>query len=273
MQILILCPYWGHEHLDITTFLEKILSKGFDGIDSWIPTDIKQRKKFYKFIEARQVPFVAHQHRATGTTFAQFCKSYQQELVLCAQSGPVLINSHTGKDHFKKEEFLKLLDIALNFTEKTGITVSHETHRGRFGYSPQMLEEYLALYQYLPITADFSHWTCVTESMLSEFGETLNATIKNTRALHARIGYEQGPQIPDLQDFAWKSQISTFFSWWDEIIHNAKSLGIPVFPITTEFGPFPYMVNPKGAVQVLNRQFELNLQMKILLRSRYHSSH
>lgn len=39
------------------------------------------------------------------------------------------------------EQNLELIDIAHEFSEKSGIAVVHETHRGRLGYSPQMSDQ------------------------------------------------------------------------------------------------------------------------------------
>jgi hypothetical protein len=34
MKIKILSPQWGHEHLDMATFLAKIKNAGYDGVDT-----------------------------------------------------------------------------------------------------------------------------------------------------------------------------------------------------------------------------------------------
>jgi hypothetical protein len=45
---------------------------------------------------------------------------------------------------FSIAQNLELIDITQEFSEKTGMTVAHETHLGRVGYSPQMINEIFA---------------------------------------------------------------------------------------------------------------------------------
>lgn len=107
-----------------------------------------------------------------------------------------LINSHAGRDYFSLVQNLELIDIASEFSEKSGITVVHETHRVRMGYIPQITEQIFRVNKNFMITADFSHWECVTESFLENFLEILSEAIRRTKHIHTRIGFEEGPQVP-----------------------------------------------------------------------------
>ncbi|MBE7178376.1 MAG: sugar phosphate isomerase/epimerase, partial [Mucilaginibacter polytrichastri] len=184
MLIHILSPLWGHEHLSVSVFLKKISDAGYDGIDTWIPDDKKDRKVLFDYLQTTGKVMVAHQHAASGNTFQAFKRSFLRNLRQCAEPSPLLINSHTGRDYFSFAQNLELVDIAHDFSVKTGIPVLHETHRGRLGYSPQMLDGFFSVRSELPITADFSHWVCVTESMLENFSGTLKEAIDRTRHIH-----------------------------------------------------------------------------------------
>ncbi len=37
MQIKILSPLWGHEHVEYKVFLDKMHNAGYDGFDTWVP--------------------------------------------------------------------------------------------------------------------------------------------------------------------------------------------------------------------------------------------
>jgi hypothetical protein len=39
MQLKILCPQWGYEHLEMDDFFIKVKDAGYDGVDSWMPED------------------------------------------------------------------------------------------------------------------------------------------------------------------------------------------------------------------------------------------
>lgn len=272
MKIKILCPLWGHEHLSMKAFLDKIAQAGYDGLDTWIPESKEDKRILYDYLQRYQMPIVSHQHAARGDTFAEFCASFLENLHRCAEPSPILINSHTGRDYFTFEENLYLVDIASEFTYKTGISVLHETHRGRLGYSPQMVSDYFDRRPDFCITADFSHWSCVTESMLENFVAALNKAIERSRHIHARVGFEQGPQVADPRAPEWRYALEKFCGWWDRIVEVNRRLNQSVLTITTEFGPQPYMPAVPFEQTPLADQFAINCFMKDLLRKRYESS-
>ncbi|MEH6306327.1 TIM barrel protein [Olivibacter sp. CPCC 100613] len=269
MDIKILSPLWGYECLEYKTFLEKVKKAGYDGYDLWLPDCKKDRHLLYNFLQKHEMTLVTHQHAANGRTFNEFKASYVRELLACAEPGPLLINSHTGRDYFPLEQHIVLVDIAEEISAKTGVVIVHETHRGRLGYSPQMMQTIFNLRKQVKITADFSHWTCVTESMLQYFENTVKEAIRRTRHVHARIGYEQGPQVPDPRAAKYQYALNHFLYWWDQIVETNKEIGTKLLSFTTEFGPFPYMPADPVTSEPLADQFELNCFMKNLLDSRY----
>lgn len=189
MKLLILCPQWGHEHLPLEDFFSRVKEAGYDGIDTWVPEDINEKKKFISLLDKHQLKIVSHRHQAKGNDIDEYCKSLEHYLSLSLECNPLLINSHSGRDYFTLEEQLRVIDTVEEFSVKNNITVAHETHRGRIGYSPYNAMELFMLRPDMKITADFSHWTCVTESFLENSSEVLEEAIKRTRHTHARVGY------------------------------------------------------------------------------------
>ncbi|MGN8068603.1 sugar phosphate isomerase/epimerase family protein [Mucilaginibacter sp. 22184] len=271
MEIKILSPQWGHEHLPLTDFLDKVRLSGYDGVDTWIPLNKDDKRLLFDYLQQHQMYLVSHQHRAEGCTFKKFRASFIENLEECAEPKPLLINSHTGRDYFSFDQNLALIDTALEFSAKTGIRVVHETHRGRLGYSPQMLTDFFATRPDFRITADFSHWVCVTESMLENFTLIMDEAVKRSIHIHARVGFEQGPQVADPRAPEWAYALHQFLGWWDKIISVNNQLGIPLFTITTEFGPEPYMPKVPFSNKPMANQFEINTFMKDLLCKRYNT--
>lgn len=269
MEVKIFSPLWGHEHLPLKTFLDKIREEGYDGIDTWVPDAAADKKLLYDYLQKHQMHVITHQHQAHGDSFEAFKTSFLANLYLCAEPGPVLINSHTGKDYFSLEQNLELVDMALEFTAKTGITVAHETHRGRLGYSPQMIKDVFAARKDFVITADFSHWVCVTESMLQNFSGTMEEAIVRARYIHTRVGFEEGPQVPHPGAPEWKYALDHFLSWWDRIVQANKERGGTIMPLCTEFGPKPYMPSVPFLQTPVADQFRVNCFMKKILEERY----
>ncbi|MBS1564594.1 MAG: sugar phosphate isomerase/epimerase, partial [Bacteroidetes bacterium] len=241
----------------------------FDGIDTWVPATERDKKALLRFIDRHGWTLVAHQHQAEGSSFRSFRASYRQWLMRSAELHPVIINSHTGRDYFSYEQNIQLVDIAADFTAKTGIDVAHETHRGRLGYSPYQLKEFFAARPGFHITADFSHWVCVTESMLQGCGPIVKEAIRRTRHVHARIGYEQGPQVNDPRMPEWQAITGRFLQWWDAMVQQNRRLGRDVMTFTAEFGPAPYMPTLPGTRKPVSDLFEINCYMRQLLSDRY----
>ncbi|TCD03152.1 sugar phosphate isomerase/epimerase [Pedobacter psychroterrae] len=269
MKVQVLSPVWGNEDQDLYSFMNLIDSKGYDGLDTWIPTKKNDYLALIDYRNNRDFFLVAHQHQADGSTFKKFLRSFAKQLCECEKIIPNLINSHTGRDYFTTTQFLDLIYVAEDFSAKSGITVLHETHRGRMGYCPQMIAELFEKNSNFLITADFSHWTCVTESMLENFKEVLDEAIRRTRHVHARIGFEQGPQVPDPRAPEWQYAVDKFLTWWDKIYAVNKTIGTETLSFTTEFGPFPYMPVFPYTVEPVAVQFEVNCFIKDLLRNRY----
>lgn len=118
MELKILCPQWGHEHLPVEAFFEKVKRAGYDGVDTWLPEGAEERKRFIRLLHEYDLVMVSHQHQAKGNDLSAFCRSFEYYLNLSLESGPLLINSHSGRDSFTLDEQLKVLDIAQDFADR-----------------------------------------------------------------------------------------------------------------------------------------------------------
>ena len=260
---------WGHEHLDIVDFCQKIREAGYDGIDTWLPEDPGEKRRLFGALEKFELLLVSHQHQARGERFEDFKDSFRHYLAFSAEGNPMLINSHTGKDYFSFEQNLELIDIATEFSEKRGILVAHETHRGRIGFSPAVLRDYFQARPDFLLTSDLSHWVCVTESFLENFSAPLEEAIVRTRHIHARVGFEEGPQVPDPRAPEWQYAVDHFLGWWDRMVDSRWKAGAPMLAFTAEFGPPPYLPKIPFTNEPVADQFAINNYMKNLLQERY----
>lgn len=269
MDIKILCPQWGQEHLDEEAFFAKVKDSGYDGVDTWVPESQKDRNRFVRLLSEYDLSMVSHQHQAKGQTINEFCKSFEYYLNLSLESNPILINSHSGKDSFTLDEQLRVIDTAENFAIKKNIIVAHETHRGRIGFGPVNSRELFGFRPKIKITADFSHWVCVTESYLEDFEKELDEAIKRTEHIHARVGFTEGPQISDPRNSYWEREVNFFLEIWARILERQQSIGTEVFTITPEFGPPPYMWVKLNDNEPVSNQWDINVFMKDLLKEKF----
>jgi hypothetical protein len=58
--------------------------------------------------------------------------------------------------------------------------------------------------------------------------------------IHARVGFAEGPQVPDPRGKAWAPWLAGHLRWWDAILAAAAARGDGSFSVTPEFGPPPY---------------------------------
>lgn len=266
MELKILCTKWGLEHLSTGAFFEKVKVAGYDGVDTWMPADEKERKDFIRLLAEYDLLVVSHQHQAAGNDFEVFCRSFDYQLHRSLECNPALINSHSGKDYFTIDQQLRIIDMAEDFSAKNNICVAHETHRGRIGYSPVNFRELCALRRRMNITADFSHWLCVTESYLENFTAEIDEAVRRAKHIHARVGHPQGPQVSDPREERWNRALQFSLTLWKRILAFQKFIGNKLFTITTEFGPPPYMWTSADGKPVAD-QWAINCFMKDLLKT------
>jgi sugar phosphate isomerase/epimerase len=241
MNVKLLCPQWGHEQLAIELFVEQVKATGYDGIETWVPEDSRQRKQLKQKLEEYSLVFVAHQFRATGSAGKNYCRSFQYHLSQAMELEPIQINSHSGHDWFDFDQQLEVIDVAAEFEISQKIRVLHETHRGRMGFSPAAFYALATARPAMRITADFSHWVCVTESYLEGFSDIISLAMDRTSHIHARVGFPQGPQVPDPRLPQYQEAWKQFTGWWTEILIRSYRRKETLLTITPEFGPPPYM--------------------------------
>ena len=93
------------------------------------------------------------------------------------------------------------------------IPIYHETHRGRFSYSLPESIKYLEKSE-IDLTLDISHWMVVHESLLNKQKKLLDKVIQNTNHIHARVGFEEGPQVNDPRAPEWKNTVDRHIDIW-----------------------------------------------------------
>lgn len=267
MKIKILCPQWGHEHLPLNEFFKKVSDAGYDGVDMGIPED--DSDSFKKLLDDNNLEIVAHQYQAEGDSFEEYIASFKKWLTHAALVKPLLVNSHSGRDYYSFDQNKQLIEIGFEIAEKFNVRVIHETHRGRFTFSPHSTSTYFEAYPKFRITADFSHWCNVTESYLENHQEIVKEAITRADHIHARVGHMEGPQVMDPRAPEWKEALDAHLAWWDAIVELHKQKGSAYLTFTTEFGPPPYMATIPFENKPIVDQWEVNVYMMELLRERY----
>ena len=217
MRLVITKSDWGMEYLgDLPARQRAFSGAGFDGVESFF-VDISP-SRFLELCDETGLEF-------NGGMVAPTVEAFRSELARVLPYRPSLINCHAGRDYYDFDQglefFRQCMDIARN---ETDIQVVYETHRRCTLYSPWGTRRYLEAIPELRITADFSHFTVVSEG---------NMQTSASAVPDARIG----------EDYKWTE---IYELWWDRIIQKRLQEGREFITVCPEWGPPPYApVNPQ----------------------------
>lgn len=231
MNILIHKALWGMKLYPMEQNLELIREADFDGAEADIDA-VDVERYCSKCRELALDPVV------------QVISGDADDLIVkmrrAADAGATHINTHGGKDHFTFEEGCAFFEKVLTVCESLSIPVTHETHRGRILYAPWTTAAYLEKFPELRITADFSHWCCVTESMLAHLDHFLEPAIQASSHVHTRVGMEEGPQVSDPRAPEHHRYLDAHMGWWKRIASAQRAKGVETLRFVPEFGPPHY---------------------------------
>ncbi|WP_027067064.1 sugar phosphate isomerase/epimerase [Maribacter sp. Hel_I_7] len=265
-----LYPHWGSEHLTAAGFIKLITDHGFQGIEMNLPNDNvfeielldelqKARNLYPNFTVVLQqvLPVEAE-------TVDEYISNVLKQLKRTLPYQPDFINSHTGKDHYSFDENCKIIEAVESFSDINNIPIYHEIHRGRFTFHSTTTLAYLEKYPDLKLVGDLSHWCVTSESMLQDQEHILQKIFPRIKHIHARVGFEQSPQVNNPFALEWEDNLNQFTVWWQQIINEHQNM--EEFTITPEFGPYPYMPQTPFNQMPLANQQELNIEMRDYLK-------
>jgi hypothetical protein len=275
MDIRYTCTHWGQEDVLLPIFLARVLGERYDGIEINLPESDEFVHDFMCGLETIQgvhegFTFVAQQVlQPVHETASEYLRRMKTRLEFLVSLKPDFINSHTGKDYYSFDDNCRIIEAAESIASRAGIPILHETHRARFTFHASSLISYIEKFPDLKLTGDFSHWCTVSESMLDDQQDILGKIIPHVHHIHARIGYEHGPQVNDPFAPEWNQHMETFIGWWNKILEAQSTNGSKSMTITPEFGPVPYMPTLPYSQRPLSDQWQTNVRMRDLLKKHF----
>ncbi|TCD28347.1 sugar phosphate isomerase/epimerase [Pedobacter psychrodurus] len=271
MKLNFFCPRWGCETLSWADFFVKVKSAGYDGVEIGFPYDLSEieRHEILNGLAAHKLEVIGQHWQTVNSDFEAHKKEFESHLKSLVELKPLFINSQTGKDYYTFDQNLKLFAIADQISASSGVKILHETHRGKWSFAAHIAQSYLELNPKLRITLDISHWFAVAESLLEDQEKAVQMAILKTDHLHARIGFEEGPQVMDPRSPENERILLRHLQIWDRVISLKRENKETHFTITPEYGAPPYQhLMPFSNLPITN-QWDINLWMKDLLKERY----
>lgn len=267
MKIKFICALWGMENPSLEANLRMIKEAGFDGVEMGAPADRKQRRELQSLRADLDLDLVVQQW-TRGSSPQEHARSFEEQFLRGVELNPLLINSHTGRDVFTTAGNGVVLKKARALERDFHVPVMHEIHRGRATFSTVATMALIEAMSDIKLTADFSHWCCVHESLLQDQEKAVDRAIRRSFHIHARVGHAEGPQVSDPRAPEWREALDRHIQWWRKIVSCRQQEGHEVLTICPEFGPPGYMVTLPYTRQPLVQLWEVNCYMKDLLKER-----
>lgn len=244
MKLKLVRHLWGvNLQHGLETFLPRWRDVGYEALEvSW--RFVPDQPAFIRFLKQNRfgwIPQVYTNDFTPGGSIHLHLDSLKQQVEECLKHQPLFFNAHSGSDAWSGAEAEDFYGAAIEFERQIGVTIAHETHRRRYFSNPWMTRAILQRFPDLKLTCDFSHWVCVAERLLEDCGPLLQLAAQRCHHLHARVGYEHGPQVSDPRAPEWSRHLAAHQNWWDQIWTAQKKRGMKISTLTPEFGPPPYL--------------------------------
>ena len=79
--------------------------------------------------------------------------------------------------------------------------------------------------------------------------------------IHARVGYDQGPQVPAPESPRYRPELQSHQAWWRLLWRYMQDRGSSVFTMTPEFGPDGYQAIEAVSGQPIGDLWQINQWM------------
>ncbi len=274
MQLQLFKTLWGHSG-PLQEAADQAVAAGFAGLEG--NADVSQAR----FSELQSVlqnsglryiqeivtagSYVPRRH----ATVDEHIADVERQLQLGRSLDPQWVTIIGGCDAWSQDQSVRFFGEAQEIAARMNIACSFETHRSRSLFNPWTT---LAILQRLPelkLTCDFSHWVVVLERQLDDDWDAVSEVAKHAQHIHARVGYDQGPQVPHPAAPEYAGALASHQRYWETIWSVQRDRGNSITTMTPEFGPDGYLHTvPFSRLPVANL-WEINAWMGKTEREHY----
>lgn len=246
MQQKMFKTLWGFDG-DYLKAVDEAIADGFDGIEGPAPTDTVLRNEFAAALHESALHYI--QEICTGgdyvpnrhATVAEHLQAFEEGFASGADLLPLFVTSMAGCDAWAEAQSIDFFQQGMKLAEQVGVTLCYETHRSRSLFNPWTTQRIVEAIPEIRLTADFSHWCVVCERLIDTELDVIEAIAPNIHHVHARVGYDQGPQVPHPAAPEYAEALKAHQRWWEIIWDNQQQCGYEVTTMTPEFGPDGYL--------------------------------
>jgi len=272
MNIVYFASMWGNE-LSMADAVEHAVVTGFDGVEGPAPDDPLSRKDLTAKMADLGLLYLTE--ITTGGLYVPdpllkpeaHLEDFIRKVEVSLEMNPLKVNVMFGLDAWPLQMQIDAFGKALEITRQYQQPTVFELHRSRSMYNPWVTRDLLFALPELRINCDFSHWCAVAERLVVDDDPSiLTLCAERCGHMHARVGYEQGPQVPDPRAPEYHYALSAHSRWWRHLAVTQQSLDQQWFTVTPEFGPDGYLHHIPYSNEPVADLREVNAWMMTYLR-------
>ncbi len=237
MELKLFRSLWGVAESWEEAF-PRIKADGFAGVEYLVPP-ADEETRWRELLAAHQLDFLPLLF-TRGASVDEHLESFTRQMERAITFTPVRANCHAGHDYWSRQETERFFEEALNVIDGVPFDVGFETHRGRILFHPWVTGDLLERFSTLQVTCDLSQWVVVCERLLDTEGAILEACADRCVHIHARVGHEEGPQVPDPRAPEVARHLEAHERWWQMIWKAQAERGLSLSTLCPEIGPPPY---------------------------------
>jgi len=257
---------WGHDG-SFALACQQALEAGFDGVEGPAPASGKEQRIWRQHLQDTGLLYIAEICTAGSyvperqATVQDHLDSLENKLLLSLPLTPQFVTCLGGCDAWDEAQSLEFFSRAISLAQQCDMSISFETHRGRSFFNPWVTLRICEQLAGLQLTADFSHWCVVCERLLDVEQDVLDRLFGRVRHIHARVGYEQGPQVVDPRLARYQRALESHQRWWQQIWDCQRQQGYTRSTLTPEFGPDGYQQVDPFSGSPIGDLWEMNCWM------------
>jgi len=246
MELALYRTLWGVTQ-PLTEIAPALRSAGFQGVEARVPLDPESRYAFKQSLEETQLNYIAIIFTGgdvipdQSKSVTEHLEVLQQQLSYAQELNAKFVNVLAGNDRWPMHQQVEFFTKALEIANQAGIFCSFETHRGTSLYSPWVTLELMEKVPDMMFTMDISHWILVCERLLDRSEDDLSVFLKRVFHIQARVGYDQGAQVPHPAAPEYQVALTYHQSLWEQVWTEHQKQGREETTMTTEFGPDGYL--------------------------------
>jgi hypothetical protein len=263
MPLQLFKTMWGFEGA-FETACTMAEDAGFNGIEGRAPEHAEERVLWKTTLQKQGLSYIAEIVTGGGyvpqrhLSVAAHLDDVEKALRNSMDLSPRFATCIGGCDAWSEEESIRFFEEAMKLAEGYGIGICFETHRSRSLFNPWTTHRIVDALPQIALTADISHWCVVCERQMDSELDTITAIAPNVRHIHARVGYDQGPQVPHPGAPEYAYALRAHQQCW-EVLFDAQHARGAETTMTPEFGPdgylhtLPFTQAPVADLWTLNR--------------------